>query len=38
VAAPAVKLVFDDVDMPGLAVRRHRHFEALTLRSRLPHW
>jgi phosphotransacetylase/acyl dehydratase len=29
VAAPRDKRVFEDVDMPGLVVQRHRHFEAL---------
>jgi hypothetical protein len=29
VAAPREKRVFEDVDMPGLVVQRHRHFEAL---------
>lgn len=29
VAAPTVKLGFDDLHIPGLVVQRHRHFEAL---------
>jgi phosphate butyryltransferase len=29
VAAPREKRVFDNFDMPGLVVQRHRHFEAL---------
>ncbi len=29
VAAPLEKRVFEDFDMPGLVVQRHRHFEAL---------
>lgn len=29
VIAPAVKLSFDDIDMPGLTVQRHVHFERL---------
>ena len=29
VQAPARKLVFSDLDVPGLVVQRHRHFDAL---------
>jgi len=29
VAAPLEKRTFEDLDMPGLVVQRHRHFEAL---------
>lgn len=34
VAAPREKRVFEDMDMPGLVVQRHRHFEALIDRAR----
>ena len=34
VAAPREKRVFDDINMPGLVVQRHRHFEALLERAR----
>jgi phosphate butyryltransferase len=34
VIAPPRKLVFADLDMPGLIVQRHRHFEALVERAR----
>jgi len=34
VVAPRDKQVFDDVDLPGLVVQRHRHFEALLDRAR----
>ncbi len=33
VAAPTVKLRFDDDDVPGLVVQRHRHFDALLERA-----
>ncbi len=29
VSAPPVKLRFDDVEVPGLVVQRHRHFDAM---------
>jgi len=29
VQAPAKKLIFDDLEVPGLVVERHRHFDAL---------
>ncbi len=29
VKAPTVKVRFDDLDVPGLVVRKHRHFDAL---------
>ncbi|MCV6584068.1 MAG: bifunctional enoyl-CoA hydratase/phosphate acetyltransferase [Marinibacterium sp.] len=29
VQAPTAKLVFDELELPGLVVQRHRHFEAL---------
>jgi phosphate butyryltransferase len=34
VAAPATKRVFEDFNVPGLVVQRHRHFEALLERAR----
>lgn len=34
VAAPFEKRAFDDLDLPGLIVQRHRHFEALLDRVR----
>lgn len=33
VTAPPVKLRFDDHDLPGLIVQRHRHFDALIERA-----
>ena len=33
VQAPAKKLVFDDIEVPGLIVQRHRHFEALIAKA-----
>ncbi|MGC9420928.1 MAG: MaoC/PaaZ C-terminal domain-containing protein, partial [Rhodovulum sp.] len=33
VQAPARKLVFDDLEIPGLLVERHRHFDALIARA-----
>ncbi|MEM8596854.1 MAG: bifunctional enoyl-CoA hydratase/phosphate acetyltransferase [Pseudomonadota bacterium] len=33
VTAPAQKLHFEDLDIPGLVVQRHRHFEALLARA-----
>ncbi|PZQ47782.1 MAG: enoyl-CoA hydratase [Rhodovulum sulfidophilum] len=33
VQAPAVKVRFDDTDIPGLVVQRHRHFDALLERA-----
>ena len=35
VQAPSVKLSFDDLDLPGLVVQRHRHFDALLERARV---
>ena len=34
VAAPREKRVFEDMNIPGLVVQRHRHFEALVDRAR----
>jgi len=34
VQAPKVKLVIEDIEVPGLIVRRHRHFEAMLERAR----
>ncbi|XDA97390.1 bifunctional enoyl-CoA hydratase/phosphate acetyltransferase [Sulfitobacter sp. LCG007] len=34
VAAPKRKRVFENLDLPGLVVQRHRHFEALLARAR----
>jgi phosphotransacetylase/acyl dehydratase len=34
VAAPAERRVWDDIDVPGLIVQRHRHFETLLERAR----
>ena len=33
VSAPTRKLRFDDVDVPGLLVQRHRHFDAILKRA-----
>ncbi|MEO1471669.1 MAG: bifunctional enoyl-CoA hydratase/phosphate acetyltransferase, partial [Pseudomonadota bacterium] len=33
VIAPATKLTFEDLDIPGLVVQRHRHFEAMIARA-----
>ncbi len=33
VRAPAQKMSFEDIDIPGLVVQRHRHFEALIARA-----
>ncbi|SIO03878.1 phosphate butyryltransferase [Rhodovulum sp. ES.010] len=33
VQAPARKMVFDDLEIPGLLVERHRHFDALIARA-----
>lgn len=34
VTAPTEKLVLEDVEVPGLIIRRHRHFEAMLDRAR----
>ncbi|MBF9035811.1 bifunctional enoyl-CoA hydratase/phosphate acetyltransferase [Rhodobacterales bacterium HKCCE2091] len=34
VQAPVRKLVFEDMDVPGLVVERHRHFEAILERAK----
>lgn len=34
VQAPLVKIEIDEVELPGLIVQRHRHFEALLARAR----
>ncbi|MEM1343672.1 MAG: bifunctional enoyl-CoA hydratase/phosphate acetyltransferase, partial [Pseudomonadota bacterium] len=33
VDAPASKMIFDDLEIPGLIVQRHRHFERLLARA-----
>lgn len=35
VTAPTIKLSIDDLDLPGLIVQRHRHFDALLERAAL---